>query len=810
MPKIPKIKLAAVYLLKLAEEHSAANPEEQAHEMGETPEHEALEHLHSESEDPMSEYPEQGNLEEISELPGHEQAELPAEEAVEHGEPSEEHEDSEVEHLISQLTPEQLDHLAAQLSEDIQHPDQHEGEDTAALAQAIQEHLSQNPEASLPEASPEKTASLNLIKSAEYIEGFLNEAVYHGATIKEAVDLYDSSLVDALSFVKTSEDKKKENFEGDLASSEAFKEASFLEGFAVEADNSGLTSEEAAVLYKASSSLSNVLRRSGEASEAIHAYRYASKKPGRLKALLDSASGAAKKIKSQAMEKAKDITDRLSKARTRYKQTRIPGVSGESASANVRRAREKSPSFESSRNAPANSRRESPNPFKPNIKGNASKQKTKTTQDYSRVVKEHEKTASTADKLLKMLGRKNFNSLVQAVEDGAKLKGFRPAGMKGDAFTKAIQDVRKNHVSVPTQAGPAPRRAGRGSAAGAKQTPHQKLQAEHQEIQSLLSSNAITEEHAAQLLDEARLKHLKIAPAAPAPPAAPLSQEEVFKAMGARNNPKPTPQPKAAPVIDPAVAARAEAEAAAKAARAEAQAAAKAEADKQRKIFEEVNARTKPTDPETVRNAARKDVETGMSAEERLNATEQAAKARNVNQAEQAAQEARFKAEQDFKNYQAEQAAKAQHANTISEAEQATLKAQQDLARQQKIDAARQSINNNGGVDAQGRIKGVTRQQQNEIVTDLHGGQAPDYTATFEQALAGSTDPRMRGVRHNLAARMGRAGKVMADNPLATGAALGAGTLGVMSGASSSPQELPARYRQPVRPSRPQPPQQFS
>ena len=54
MPKIPKIKLAAVYVLKLAEEHSAANPEEQAHEMSETPEHVAFEQLQSAAEDPMS------------------------------------------------------------------------------------------------------------------------------------------------------------------------------------------------------------------------------------------------------------------------------------------------------------------------------------------------------------------------------------------------------------------------------------------------------------------------------------------------------------------------------------------------------------------------------------------------------------------------------------------------------------------------------------------------------------------------------------------------------------------------------------
>jgi hypothetical protein len=204
MPKIPKIKLAAEYLLKLADEQLAAMPEEQTHEMGEPSSQEGLEHMHTESEDFPAEHEDQTQPEE-ADAATYTQGEPLEEPLSEDISPEEEQDDAEVEHLISQLTPEQIDDLAAQLAEDIQQPDQNQDEDTSALAQAIQEHLAQNPEASIPEAAPEKIACLNIFKSAEYIEGFLNEALSSGTSIKEAVDLYDSVLADALSFVKTAE-----------------------------------------------------------------------------------------------------------------------------------------------------------------------------------------------------------------------------------------------------------------------------------------------------------------------------------------------------------------------------------------------------------------------------------------------------------------------------------------------------------------------------------------------------------------------------------------------------------------------------
>lgn len=154
----------------------------------------------------------------------HEQAESPEHEMAEHqpggyeagGEEGGGHE-AEIEHLLSQLSPEEIEHLATQLTGDMQHPGEaHEGgDDVAGLAQALQEHLAQNPETELPpEAAPEKAAALNFVKSASYIEGFLGQAIDHGASVKQAVDLYDQALSTTLN-----ELRKSAGIGGDMADS---------------------------------------------------------------------------------------------------------------------------------------------------------------------------------------------------------------------------------------------------------------------------------------------------------------------------------------------------------------------------------------------------------------------------------------------------------------------------------------------------------------------------------------------------------------------------------------------------------------
>ena len=200
-------KTLAQFLAKRAAQDAAMPPEEAMHEAAESPEHEA------------------------AESPEHEAAEH----MLGHGEGGG-HED--VDHLLSQLSPEELEHLTSMLAEDMhphgaehgdmegvphegmegaEHGDmegvphegmegaEHEEADPQALAQAIQAHLAENPEAN-PEVSPEKMAALDFVKSAAYIEGFLEQAIGRGASVKEAVDLYDSALsrsIEALDVEKT-------------------------------------------------------------------------------------------------------------------------------------------------------------------------------------------------------------------------------------------------------------------------------------------------------------------------------------------------------------------------------------------------------------------------------------------------------------------------------------------------------------------------------------------------------------------------------------------------------------------------------
>jgi hypothetical protein len=136
--------------------------------------------------------------------------ESPLQEAQEHipggyeqGEEGSEGE-GDIEQLLSQLSPEELQQLAEELSSEMQSPEaQQSGEDVEGLAQAIQENLAQNPEAS-PEGIPaEKAAALDFVKSASYIEGFLHEALDNGANLKQAVDLYDTALSNIINEAKT-------------------------------------------------------------------------------------------------------------------------------------------------------------------------------------------------------------------------------------------------------------------------------------------------------------------------------------------------------------------------------------------------------------------------------------------------------------------------------------------------------------------------------------------------------------------------------------------------------------------------------
>ena len=373
MPKIPKIKLAAEYLLKLADAHAEAMAQdpEQAHEQAETPEQEALEHMPGEYEEHGEALPE-----EPQEAPTHEQEESPEAEMFEHPEgevspeeleasphPDEEgHDDAAIEHMLSQLSPEQVDQLASQLSADIQHPEQHEGDDTAELAQAIQEHLEQNPEAAAPEASPEKMAALNLMKSAEYIEGFLNQATFSGASIKEAVDIYDHTLVNALNEIKTAAAKEKHELEESASEEEAehknkeekldeLKKSAYFQGLVERAREYGFTDSEtlgfakqagfADLLRAAKSGIKSTATKARDAVKGVvenDKLRNTAKNLGRflkdtkpVKAVRDVAD-EAKNAYGVASGKAKGLFKDITTAKNKPKRSPLaPRIKGEGA-----------------------------------------------------------------------------------------------------------------------------------------------------------------------------------------------------------------------------------------------------------------------------------------------------------------------------------------------------------------------------------------------------------------------------------------------------------------------------------------------
>jgi len=145
--------------------------------------------------------------------PGHEAAETPSAEELEHamGVGGEEHPHGDgpggvdVEQLLSQLSPEELQELISQLSAG-GHPTEgapdHGGDDVAGLSQDIESHLAQNPEAQVPGAEPEKAAALDFVKSAHYIEGFIKQALDYGLDVDQAVGMYDNALTTTVDAMK--------------------------------------------------------------------------------------------------------------------------------------------------------------------------------------------------------------------------------------------------------------------------------------------------------------------------------------------------------------------------------------------------------------------------------------------------------------------------------------------------------------------------------------------------------------------------------------------------------------------------------
>jgi len=125
--------------------------------------------------------------------------------------------DQELDQLLAQLSPEEIEQLAQELANEMEggapEGDSTELEQIPELAAAIEQQLGQNPEvaeatAPAPEMTEEvmaKQSAINFIKSAEYVEGFLEQAVGRGMNLKQAVELYDTAFSTTFQQLKTSE-----------------------------------------------------------------------------------------------------------------------------------------------------------------------------------------------------------------------------------------------------------------------------------------------------------------------------------------------------------------------------------------------------------------------------------------------------------------------------------------------------------------------------------------------------------------------------------------------------------------------------
>jgi hypothetical protein len=110
--------------------------------------------------------------------------------------------DPALEDLLNNLSPEELESLASQIAQELQGSSQGQDPAITELAQQIEQHLNTLPETSTEGLQAEKAAALNFIKSAAYIEGFINEASGRGLNVSDAVDLYDHSLSQVLDDIR--------------------------------------------------------------------------------------------------------------------------------------------------------------------------------------------------------------------------------------------------------------------------------------------------------------------------------------------------------------------------------------------------------------------------------------------------------------------------------------------------------------------------------------------------------------------------------------------------------------------------------
>lgn len=97
-------------------------------------------------------------------------------------------------YLLDKLSAEELEIISEQIVEDLEKSAQGKDPELSKLAHVIEEYVSSLPQANPENLTTEKAAALNFVKSAAYIDGFINEACGSGLDVTQAIDLYDYSL----------------------------------------------------------------------------------------------------------------------------------------------------------------------------------------------------------------------------------------------------------------------------------------------------------------------------------------------------------------------------------------------------------------------------------------------------------------------------------------------------------------------------------------------------------------------------------------------------------------------------------------
>jgi DNA-binding transcriptional regulator YhcF (GntR family) len=213
--------------------------------------------------------------------------------------PSPEGGEQELESLLSQMSPEEIEQLATELASEMQGQPAEEDEATQIpeLAAAIEQHLGQHPDVAeatapapdMPEEVMAKQSAINFIKSAEYVEGFLEQAVGRGMNLKQAVELYDTAFSTTLNQLKTSELKGdqhkldtdndgkieaedlKKLREGKKETSEEMDEktAAYYEGVIERCREYGMTDAQAIEFVKAANSTKSIFNDGYDASQPL-------------------------------------------------------------------------------------------------------------------------------------------------------------------------------------------------------------------------------------------------------------------------------------------------------------------------------------------------------------------------------------------------------------------------------------------------------------------------------------------------------------------------------------------------------------